>query len=172
MSDKSAAKWPETMPSGKGKSDFFAAVRQRGMNNALLDEPGQAYEREHPGMKCKWEYLPPNGDNSLVIAREMQGYKIVDAGEFTGTESSQKSGPIKRGDLVLMAAPEEVHQAILDADARAAIEDLRAPETAYRDALDQKKVNTSSGPQTAKPVGQIVRSSEILRTQLGTNEDA
>lgn len=161
-----AALTVQTEEGGKAKSDFFAAVRQRGMNNALLDEPAQSYMRSHPGMEAKWEYCPPNGDNSLVIAREMQGFKIIDASEIQGTASSQKSGPVRRGDLILMAAPKEIYGLIRETDAKAALEDLKLPETSYRDALEANVVQTSGGPDRARPIGQITRTTEVVQPKV------
>ena len=166
MSEANKTPTVATEESGKAKSNFFAAVRERGMNNALLDEPAQMYMKNHPEMKAKWEYCPPNGDNSLVIAREMQGFKLIDASEIPGTASSQKSGVVRRGDLVLMAAPKEIYSLIQEADAKSALEDLRLPETSYRDALESNKVQTSSGPDYARPVGQITRTTEVIQPKV------
>lgn len=164
MSDKDIK--VQTEEGGKAKSTFFAAVRERGMNNALLDEPAQAYMRNHPGMRAKWEFCPPSGDNSLVIAREMQGFKLIDAGEIPGTASSQKSGVVRRGDLVLMAAPEDIYNLIQETDAKSALEDLKLPETSYRDALESNQVQTSAGPDHARPTGQITRTTEVVQPKL------
>lgn len=160
MSEQKTVKAEEA---GKAKSDFFVAVRQRGFINALLNEPGQQYEKLNPKMRCRWVRFPPNGDNSSVVAREMQGYKLVDASELPGTASSQKSGLVRRGDLVLMAAPVEIHDMLAEADAQAALEDLRLPETAYRDALENNKVQTSAGPDYAHPIGNITRAVEVVQ---------
>jgi hypothetical protein len=166
MSETKSAPTVQTEEGGKAKSSFFAAVRERGMNNALLDEPAQSYMKNHPEMRAKWEYCPPNGDNSLVIAREMQGFKLIDASEIPGTASSQKTGVVRRGDLVLMAAPSDIYDLIQETDAKAALEDLRLPETSYRDALESNKVQTSAGPDYARPTGQITRTVEVVQPKV------
>ena len=94
---------------GKTKAEFFAAVRNRGVLNAMLDGPAIAFEEAKPGLKCRWEFAPKTGDNTMVVAREALGFRVVDASEVGPlTDSQQKKGPVQRGDLILMCAPEEI----------------------------------------------------------------
>ena|SRR6267143_797242 len=133
-------------PKGKD-SEFFAAVRARGILNAMLDGPALRFEKNNKGFRCRWEYGPPNGDKTLVVAREAMGFRIVQAEEL-GTDftaSEQSSGPVRRGDLVLMCAPEEIVNEIEYDDAKRAYEDWKLPETSYKDHLRSIKVRTRDG---------------------------
>ena len=158
-----AATKMETQPSGKVQSPFFAAVRERGVLNAILDDAVRIYEEQHPGFRCRWEFYPASGDNMMIVQREALGFVIVDASEIKGTNSSQKSGPIRRGDVVLMAAPEEIVRELERADAAAAATDAKLPERVYREALERHKARDSAGnEQIARPVGQIKESVEYF----------
>lgn len=155
-------------PDGKTSADFFASVRQRGVLNSILDEPVKVFESLNPDMRARWEYFPPNGDTTLVVAREALGYHVVDAAEIADEmgQTFAKSGPIRRGDLVMMAAPKEVVDADEAQDARAAAEDLKLPERTYRDSLEANKVTLSTGEQDhARPIGNIRTTVEEFRVQ-------
>jgi hypothetical protein len=158
---------PNVLPSGKARADYFAAVRARGMLNARMDTLSEAFERANPSMKTKWEWYPANGDNSLVTAREAMGFIVVDAADVPGTESSQKSGPIRVGDMVLMAAPADLMDAILALDAEAAEQELRQPERVFRESLERNKVRLpSTGEEDyARPIGRVTQKTEFLFPQ-------
>lgn len=163
----------EVNESGESRAEFFAAVRQRGVLNSILDGPAKLYEKTHPGKRTRWEYAPPSGDNTFIVAREALGFKIVDASELSDymSESFEKSGPLRRGDLVLMAADKEIVDMLDEDDARAAAEDLKLPERTFREALESLKVRTMSGSEDyAKPVGNIKRSVEELQVKLPKQE--
>ena len=149
----------------KVKSSFFAAVRGRGLLNTMLDGPALAFEQANPGMKARWEYNPPNGDNTMVVAREALGFELVDAsqlGEFV-TKSAQKSGPVRRGDLVLMYGSKELVDMIAAEDAKAAWEDWKLPETTYREHVRSLKVKLSDGTIVeGVPVGKVKRTFEEM----------
>lgn len=118
-------------------------------------------------MKCRWTYAPPNGDLTMITAYESYGYKVVDWGELPGTESSKTSGPVRCGDLVLMAAPARIHQAILDEDARRAEEDLKLPERTYRENVEELSVRRRDGVlEKGKPVGNVRRTEQLVKTNL------
>lgn len=171
MSDKKPT--ATVTESGKLEAPFFAAVRERGMLNAMLEIPAKQYEKDNPGMKCRWEYSPPGGDNTMVIAREAMGFKVVDAGEISGTDSSQTSGPVRRGDLVLMAGPEELLQAIADEDARRAEDDRQLPEVTFRQNLEGTRVRRQDGEiDQARPIGTVRQTAEIIKapTESGGGE--
>ena len=87
----------EVMAEGKQHSAFFAAVRKRGVLNAMLDGPIQRYESAHPGMQARWEYCPASGDKTFIIAREGLGFKIVDASELgEGTDAGALSSTLNQ----------------------------------------------------------------------------
>lgn len=161
---------PETQeqapPTEKQKSDFFAAVRKRGVLNAMLEGPPREFERLHPTLRCKWEYGPPGGDNTLVVAREGMGFRLVQAEELGGTtESGQTTGPIRVGDLILMCAPSHIVEAIELEDARLAYEDWRAPKAAFEDSIRGLKVRLKDGSeQEIKPVGDVKVHQEVIGT--------
>lgn len=167
-------KLEETSPVPEKKhSEFFAAVRKRGVLNAMLDGPALAYEKEHPGMRARWEYCPPGGDKTFIVAREGLGFVVVDASELgETTESEQKSGPIKVGDMILMAAPAHVVQAIEMEDARTAYEDWRTPQSTYEESIRGLKVRLKDGSEKeTKPVGDIRVTTEIIGAPPGTGMD-
>lgn len=154
----------QTRPDGRSQADFFAAVRARGMLNTMLERPAMAFEAANPGLKTRWEWWPANGDMTLVTAREAAGWRVVDASELPDAQDhSQKSGPIRIGDAVLMCAPEEIYNAQMAADAQAAEDDVKLPETAYRENLESNKVmTTTGGMQGAKPVGSVRHQQEVV----------
>lgn len=138
----------ETAADERKQATFFAAVRARGMLNAMLDGPSKRFEEENPGFRCRWEYDPPGdrGDHTMVIAREAMGFKLVDASEMGDlTASEARTGPVRRGDLVLMAAPDEIVDLLELEDAKMAHEDFHLPEATYREYLESLKVKTKSG---------------------------
>lgn len=164
----STAKEVKVGPNGKAQAGFFASVRTRGVLNSILDEPVKIFERLNPDLRARWEFYPPNGDNTLVVAREALGYHVVDASEIADEmgESFAKSGPVRRGDLILMAAPKEVVEEEEAQDALAAAEDLKLPERTYRDALESTRVKTKSGTEDmARPVGSVRTTFEEFRVQ-------
>ena len=155
-------KAPVVRGTTKAQAGFFAAVRQRGMLNAMLDGPAEAFEANNPGFKCRWEFSPKNGDKTMVTAREAVGFHLADASQLgEGTDSAQKSGAIQRGDLVLMYAPKELVDMIAAEDARAAHEDHKLPETTYREHVRGIKAKLSDGTVVGgEPVGNIRRTVE------------
>lgn len=163
---KEAVKSPD-----KRRADYFTAVRDRGMLNASLDVLSKQFDEAHKeeGLVSKWEYYNPNvqGGTDLVSHREVYGFRLVDASEidFGGglTPTAQKEGPVRRGDLVMMCAPREVINMIRLEDAKAANDDLKAPQEAFKKNVEDNKVKTSSGEvQGAVPFGTIKQSTEQL----------
>lgn len=135
------------------------------MLNQLLQQPKDAYERLHPDKAVRWEHAPKDGDLTMVSFREAQGYVLVTADELAEdgklTESAQKAGPVRRGDLVLMAAPKEVHEAVLAQDAEAADTDFRTPEITYKEHMEKQRYKIATGEtRPGKGFGQIRRSYE------------
>ncbi len=131
-------------------SPFFAAVRARGMLNAMLDGPALEYERLHPEERTRWEYCPKDGDNTLVIAREGQGFHVVEHKALIdpedGPTAHQKtSGAVRVADLVLMAGPRELVNLLDMEDAKAAYDDSQLPESVYREYIESLSVRTKSG---------------------------
>lgn len=150
------------MATDKRRGEFFTGVRERGLLNAMLDAPAKAFERSHPDMKCKWEFAPTSGDVSMLTMREAQGYRVVDAAEISGqTDSAQKTGPLRRGDLVLMAAPTEIHEELLAQDAEAADLDYKTPETTYKEHMANMEFRLKDGTtRRGKGFGEIRRTQE------------
>ena len=146
----------------KRTGDFYAGVRKRGQLNALLDEVALAYQTAHPDQRCKWEFAPPSGDMSMIVMREAQGLKVVDASEFGNlTASQQKTGPMRRGDLILMAGPKEVLDEMDRADAELADESVNLAETTYKEHMERQQYRLSDGAQLAsKGIGTIRRTFE------------
>lgn len=152
------------------QTSFFVGVRKRGLLNQMLDGPAAKFEELHPDMRVRWEFAPPTGtpamasvgDNTFVAAREAMGYRVVDASELGDvTAHQQKSGPVRCGDLVMMAAPREIHEALMQEDAEAAEADLRLPETTYRDHIESLAVQTKSGDVIrGRAIGGVRRSVE------------
>lgn len=162
LDEKELAAHAELLATGKIKSDFFGAVRTRGMMNAVLETPEKIYKAKHPDEEVRWEYAPANGDVTMIVARESMGFRIVDAGEVMQTKSDAKSGPIRRGDLIMMAGPSELAAAIRQQDAIAAKEDLRAPQDAFYEAAQGNKVMTREGSAgVAEPTGRIKVTEEV-----------
>lgn len=169
----SATKGVQVNPDGKAKADFFIAVRERGVLNSILDGPARLYERLNPGERVRWEFFPSNGDTTLVVAREALGYHVVDAAEIADEmgPSFSRSGPIRRGDLVMMSAPVEIVEAEEAQDAKAAAEDLKLPERTYRDSLESYRVLTKSGTEDyARPIGNVRSTEEEFRVQPKSEE--
>jgi hypothetical protein len=165
----------------KEHSEFFAAVRARGILNHMLDGPVKKFEEAHPGMKARWEYFPSSiprtiehstadyGEATFVVAREGLGFHVVDASELgESSDSEQKKGPVRVGDLILMAAPTEIVLAIEESDARAAMEDFKLPVEGYRDYLRGIKAKLPDGSeQRAEPVGDVKTHQEVLSAAPG-----
>lgn len=152
----------------KKTGDFYTGVRQRGMLNTMLQGPQLRYETLHPDQRCRWEFSPTTGDNSMVVYREAQGYHIVKNSELELQETSadKSDTPVRRGDLVLMAALAEVHQALLDADAEMADQDYRAPERAYKDAMEDKQYKLNDGDiRPGRAFGDIKRTADMVDTE-------
>lgn len=154
----------------KKHSKFFAAVRARGILNHMLDGPQMTYDRINPGWRSRWEYCPANGDKTFIVAREGLGFHIVDAKELgEKTESEQKEGPIKVGDLILMAAPDYVVAAIEMEDARAAFEDFKLPEESYRQHIKSIKAKLHDGSyKELEPTGEIRTHQEEVSAPPGS----
>jgi hypothetical protein len=152
----------------KKKAEFFAAVRARGVLNTMLDGPALAFEANNPGWRTRWEYAPPNGDPTFVVAREAMGFRTVDAAEIgEKTASEQKSGVVRRGDLILLAAPEHIVNAIEMEDARVAYEDWKLPETSYREHLKSIRARLRDGTEKgATPIGSIKQHEEVVEVSL------
>jgi hypothetical protein len=144
------------------QSDFYTGVRTRGFLNATLDEIALRFQADHPEQRVKWEHSPVSGDSSMVTMREAQGLRVVDATELKETtDSSQKAGPIRRGDLIMMAGPKEVLDALDAADAEAADQDYKLPETTYKEYLEKQQYRLSSGEtKPGKGFGEIRRTYE------------
>lgn len=157
----------------KKHAQFFAAVRARGILNSMLDGPALAYEKQNPGFRARWEYNPPGGDKMMIVAREGIGFHIVDAKELgEKTESEQKYGPIKVGDLILMAAPEHIVAAIEMEDARAAYEDFKLPVQAYKDHIRGIKAKLHDGTlKETEPTGDVRLHQEVVTAGPGAGLD-
>lgn len=149
----------------KARAAFFVAVRQRGLVNAMLEQMESIARQKFPGYATRWEFAPPNGDDAMVTAREAQGFKVVhnsDLGE------GRRQGPVRRGDLILMIGPKELVAELASMDARAALEDLKAPEEAFRTSLESRKVTTKVGTEEhAKPFGEIKQTTEVRTAIAG-----
>lgn len=149
----------------KARAAFFVAVRQRGLVNAMLEQMESIARRKFPGYATRWEFAPPNGDDAMVTAREAQGFRVVhnsDLGE------GRRTGPVRRGDLILMIGPKELVAELASMDARAALEDLKAPEEAFRSSLESRKVTTKVGTEEhAKPFGEIKQTTEVRTAFTG-----
>jgi hypothetical protein len=154
------------MAEEKEKSVFFAAVRKRGVLNAMLEGPALKFEAEHPDMRARWEYCPPGGDKTWIVAREGMGFKIVDASELgEATPSGQTEGPVRVGDMILMAAPSHIVEAIDLEDARVAYEDHRTPKATYEESIRGLRVKLKDGTEkAAEPVGDIRVHQEVIQT--------
>lgn len=139
-----------------------APVQQEGRLAQILGGPVKRFEELYPGQRCRWEHMPNKEDMSTVGFREAQGYHIVKAEELNpDTESAQRTGPIRRGDLILMAAPVEVHEALLAQDAQAADDDFRTPELTYKEELSRKQyASTDGGTTPGVGFGKIKRTYE------------
>jgi hypothetical protein len=163
----------ETVAEGKKHSAFFAAVRKRGVLNAMLDGPALSYEENNPGMRARWEYCPPSGDKTFIVAREGLGFKIVDASELgKATVSGQTEGTVRVGDLILMAAPDHIVQAIEMEDARTAYEDWRVPQATYEESIRGLRVRLRDGSEKeTKPVGDIRMTTEIVHATPAVGMD-
>lgn len=149
----------------KNKANFFAAVRSRGVLNTMLDGPARRFESANPGLKTRWELAPPSGDMTFVVAREAMGFRIVhyeELPDLTQTEQDKK-GPVRVGDLILMAAPADLVAEILAEDARMAFEDWKLPEASYREHLKTLRVRLKGGDEDGpEPVGKVKVTSETV----------
>lgn len=155
----------------KRRAEYFTAVRERGMLNASLDMLSKAFDDTHKeeGLVSKWEYYNPNiqGGTDIVMGREAMGFRVVDASEIKigslPTPTAQKEGPVRRGDMMLLCADRATMNMIRLQDAQAANDDLKAPQDAFKQNVEQNKVKTSSGEmQGAVPFGAIKRGDEQL----------
>jgi hypothetical protein len=157
----------------KKHSTFFAAVRARGILNHMLDGPAKAYDDNNPGHRSRWEFCPAGGDKTFIVAREGLGFHVVDAKELGDkTDSEQKEGQIRVGDLILMAAPDYVVAAIEMEDARAAFEDFKLPEESYREHIRSIKAKLHDGSyKAAEPAGEIRVHQEEVSAPAGSGLD-
>lgn len=148
----------------KPKANFFAQVRERGMLNAGLDALAKEFEAHNPGWVAKWEFYNPNivGGTDVVMSREATGFKVVQPRELPSlANSAQKEGPIRRGDLALIACSREDWNMLRLQDARAAHDDLQAPRAAFEENVSKNTVPLSSGESaSATTFGTIKRSVE------------
>lgn len=161
---------PATAEGGKKISPVFAAVRSRGMINASMDALAKAFEdlNKEKNLGTRWEFYNPNitGGQDLVQFREGEGYIVV-TWEMMPNQAETKvdrKGFVRRGDLVLMAAPRHIIQEQLRQDAAVANADIKAPEAAFKSSLDSRQVRRPSDGETdqAKGTGQIkVKHEEI-----------
>lgn len=160
------------METGKQHSAFFAAVRKRGVLNTMLDEPAKNFERNNPGFRTRWEYCPVNGDKTFIIAREGLGFKIVDASELgEKTASGQTTGPVRVGDLILMAAPDHIVNAIELQDAQMAYDDWKVPQATYEESIRGIKTRLRDGSvQVTEPVGNIRVTQEVAQVNPSSLE--
>jgi len=165
------------IPSGKRRAEYFAAVRERGMLNAGLDQVAKAFESENPDMGFRWEFYKPSmdGGTDMVVNREAMGFRLVDASEIhlsdNPTPSAQKEGPVRRGDLVGMAGPRDVVNALRLSDAQAAHDDLQAPKAAFEENISKTKVATSDGTlEGPQAFGTIKTKTEEVH-KLGERQD-
>lgn len=157
----------------KKHANFFAAVRARGILNHMLDGPAKAFDDSNPGFKARWEYCPASGDKTFIVAREGLGFHVVDAKELGDkTESEQKEGPIKVGDLILMAAPDYIVAAIEMEDARAAYEDFKLPQESYRQHINNIGAKLSDGSRkTLEATGEVRIHQEEVSAPPGSGLD-
>jgi hypothetical protein len=159
----------------KKVSQAFAAVRERGMLNASLDVLAKRYEEDNPGLKCRWEFYRPSSDNGedQVTMREAMGWTLADHANFKDhTESAKKTGIIRRGDLVLMAAPDQVDLDYRMQDAVAAHADLKAPERSYKESLEKRTVKLNDGTDDrAKGVGTIKVQEQLVTPRQTTDTE-
>lgn len=113
-------------------------LRHRGMVNTMLDGVAQAFAKAHPELGVKWEYAPSAANNFEITTAKAMGYREVMVEELppgVATPHSLSSGPVRTGDLILMAAPREIHEAYLAEDFRAAAEEADLPVEEYRRTL-------------------------------------
>lgn len=157
----------------KRQAKFFAAVRARGVLNHMLDGPVERYEKANPGMRARWEYCDPKGDTTQIVYREGMGFKLVQMDELGELQPSEKTeGNIKVGDLILMAAPEYIVDAIEMADAKAAWDDWKLPETSYKENLSGIRVKTRSGEVIGpEAVGDLKTHQEVLTATPSAGTD-
>lgn len=160
------------IPTGKRRSEYFAAVRERGMLNAGLDMLAKAYESDHPDEAVRWEFYKPSMDGGadMVVNREAMGFHLVDAGSINlsdnPTPTAQKEGPVRRGDLVMMAGPRDVVNALRLQDAQAAHDDLQAPKQAFEENISKTKAELSDGTvEGPTAFGTIKSKTEIVHKQ-------
>jgi hypothetical protein len=173
--DDKPEKAPDKTASGKNTAKRFAAVRARGVLNAGMDMLAQEYEDAHKDMKTRWEYYAPtkDGGTDMVTMREGMGWKVIDWSEVPNrTASTTSTGPVRRGDLVLMCAPAYLVKEELEQDAEAARVELKSSETAFKTNLEGKKVTLSSGERDgAVGVGSIkTRVEEVIPRQTSDTE--
>lgn len=129
----------------------------------MMTNPEEQYKESHPDEDVRWEFSPPNGDQTMVIAREGMGFHVVQASDLPNGSTTGRTGAIRVGDMVLMAGPKRLTSMIKEMDDRAALEDLRSPETAYRDSVTRTKATNSTGEKVgAAPIGQVLQHAEAV----------
>jgi hypothetical protein len=136
-------------------------LRHRGEVTALLDGTARAFAEKHPELGVKWVWAPSDRANADVVAAKAYGYREVMVSELppgVGTPHSLESGPVRVGDLILMAAPREVHEAIMEEDARVAAEEANLPVQEYLEYL--KSIRPAGVP--GRPTGGIKQSVEYV----------
>lgn len=159
----------------KKPANFFAQVRSRGMLNAGLDSLVEEFQAANPDRVAKWEYYNPAivGGTDIVMSREALGYRVVQPSEIPSMATSiQKEGPIRRGDLALIACSREVYNMQRLQDAQAAEDDLRAPAAAFAENVGKNTVTLSSGESaSASTFGNIKRSVEEVTGRPSGDSD-
>lgn len=150
-------------------------LRHRGRVNPMFDDVSMAFERKNPHLGVKWEYAPPDSQDQFdVQTAEMAGYRTVMVSEIpegVPTPHTQSSGPVRVADLILMAAPKELHEAYLAEDAKNAREASSLPkqEASFKGTL-QSKGTTKEGKGSA--YGGIKGSTEVVSVDLGAGDSS
>lgn len=149
---------------GKSRANFFSQVREKGLLNASLDLLSDQFKQRYPSMEVKWVHYNPlnttNGD-LLSTGHEAFGYRMVQWEELKGVgESVPRTGPVRRGDQVLMCVDRATYNEQRLQDARLAYDDLTAPEQAFKTQVEANKVKTSSGEKVGATGFGKIRSKE------------
>lgn len=147
---------------------IVARLRHRGFTNPMYNDPAQAFEKANPGWKTIWEYSPPDSkDQHEVMVRASLGYRLVKEHEIPAgftLPHTTKDGPVRVADMVLMAAPEELHNAIYAEAAKIAYEDSNLPLEEYKRSLEEK--GTTPGVK-GQALGDVQFASESIQVDLG-----
>lgn len=154
-------------PTREEVSNLVARLRHRGMTNPMLNEPGQAFEKANPGWKCKWIFSPPDSkDQSDVMLYSSIGFRLVTQDEIPSTvplPHTQEKGPVRVADVVLMAAPTELFEAIEAEELRIAREDASLPVEEYKRTLAEK---SSAGKVKGMALGDVEFTTSDVQANL------